>query len=84
MSVLLILCFPKAAPAQRYLVYTSVDIFKNTFFLPMVCPLFSEIIFNEIAEPEVNQKPNKNNNRAAEKLVVTSRLAAGACFTAAI
>lgn len=50
----------------------------------MVCPLFSEIIFNEIAEPEVNQKPNKNNNRAAEKLVVTSRLAAGACFTAAI
>lgn len=51
----------------------------------MVCPLFSEIInVSTIAEPEVNQKPNENNNRAAAKLVVTSRLAAGACFTAAI
>lgn len=63
----------------------SVDIFKNTFFLPLVCPLFSKIInVSTIAEPDVNQKPNKNNNRAAAKLVVTSPLAAGACFTAAI
>lgn len=51
----------------------------------MVCPLFSEIInVSTIAEPEVNQKSNENNNRAAAKLVVTSRLATGACFTAAI
>lgn len=67
MSVLLILCFPKAAPAQRCLVYMSVDIFKNTFFFFCLC-LFSEIInVSTIAEPEVNQKPNENNNRVCSR-----------------